>query len=147
MDHAGGHFFADINLPAQHLANCQQDSFCGFLLGDVSAGARAQDAFGIKRFVMHGKNQHRQRRAPGLEVLDQLQSVRRLKGNIGDYNVGLRLLDFFESLLSVFGLATNGHVAFALDQLCEPLADQGMIIDKKDLGLCCRVGFCFGGHG
>src|SRR5579864_1507289 len=40
--------------------------------------------------------------------------------------------EFLDSILSVGGLSDQLHVRFCIDQRCDPLAEEGMIVDGKN---------------
>jgi len=69
------HFFADVNFTGEHLPDGQHQFFATLLFHDVAAPARAQHALGVKRFVVHGNDQHRQAGLDRLKILDEFEAV------------------------------------------------------------------------
>src|SRR5262245_32482320 len=61
------HFFTDVNLPVNHLADRFHDFFAAFLLHNVTTATGAKDTLDVKRFVVHRYHQRRQPRAQGLD--------------------------------------------------------------------------------
>ena len=61
--------FAQVNIAAQDVANCREHFLRCFLFHDVTVCTGAQGPLCISRFVMHGKNEHRQIRVLGAKHL------------------------------------------------------------------------------
>jgi len=122
------HLFADINLAGEHLADGLHQLFSTFLFHDVTAAARAQNALGIKRFIMHRNDQHRQARADRLEILDQLQAVLARQRNIRQDQVRFQRINHLNRLLGVLRLAADGQIRLHIDELGQSLPHHRVIV-------------------
>ena len=113
-------------------ADGEHDFFGGFLFGDVTAGAGADDAFGVEQFVVHGDHENRDIRMLAADVFDQFHPVRMFECQVHDGQVRFGCADHFERAKAFFGFAAHDQVRFALNDFREAFADHGMIVHEQD---------------
>ncbi len=89
FDDPGGDFLAHIGSPGQNLADGLHQFLTALLLHDVAAATGAQDAFGIKSFIVHGNHENRQPRMQRLDVLDKFKATFIGQTDIRQHEVGL----------------------------------------------------------
>jgi hypothetical protein len=111
------------------------DFFAAFLFHNVAAASGAQDAFGVKHFVVHGKNQNGDTGVQRLDVFDQFEAVSSGQGNVRKNEVWFEEADLFQCLARVAGFAANGHVGLAANEVGQAFTHHGMIVHDEDSGL------------
>lgn len=102
--------------------------------GDVAGSAGAESPFDVQRFVMDGDNQNAHGGEAGADVLDEVQPMRILEGQINRDEVGRTSRNRPESLLVTGGLAADLEVQLAAEQVGQALPDQRVVVHQQDTG-------------
>src|SRR5947207_1023707 len=83
------------------------------------------------RFIVHREDQGWQIRKAGFEILHQFDAVATFEADVDDGDVGVQSACGFECVRRILGFAADHHVGFEIDQLSQPFAENGMIIDQQ----------------
>ena len=67
-----------------------------------------------------------------MDIFDQLDAVGVFEGDVHDDQAGLARFNHFDRLVAVFGFGADAQVGFAVNDLGEPFAHQGMIVDQQN---------------
>ncbi|VTR68325.1 hypothetical protein DESC_700081 [Desulfosarcina cetonica] len=114
------------------MADGRDDRFGRLLLVDVAAGTGPQTAFGVDLFVMHGKDQHGQRRVFGVDGLHEVEAVALFQRQIHDHQVRGEVSDGLAGLVHVLHRAAYAKVRLLLDQVHQAHPEDRVILDDQD---------------
>lgn len=126
---------AQINLALEQPRDRLDDLLAGLLLHQVAHGAGPERTLGVETLVMHRDNQYGQVRRLHLDVLRELDAVRRLQRDVHDREIGLELAHELDRVGGVVRLADDLEVRLLVDQRLHALAGDGMIVDEQHLEL------------
>lgn len=82
--------------------------------------------------MVHRKHQEGQLWVPRVEVLDQVQPVADLQGQIYDHHVGVALGEGRQRGARVAGFSADDEVRLLVDDLAQAVAEEGMIVHDQD---------------
>src|SRR5215467_13738500 len=70
---------------------------------------------------------------PGAQMFQQIESVGSTQRNIENDDIWIGAVDGLQGRVHFLRYAANGKVAFLVNEKCETLTNNGMIIDHEDL--------------
>src|SRR5215813_12610881 len=97
----------NINASIQYPVNRSEHALRGLSLHNVTACARAQGAFRVKGFIMHGKHNQGNKWKLTLQILDQFQSRLILQRNVHKSDIWSRLCDPRHGSSGIFRFTTD----------------------------------------
>ena len=130
--HARGDIFADEHLSRLDRANALDDFAGSLAFHQVAARAGPQRAFGVERFVVHRKRQHRHARMHGLDVFDQFEAGTVFQQNIHHRHVRLGAVHQRQRLRFVRRLPAHFEVRLLLNQIRHAFPHEGMIVHQQN---------------
>ena len=129
------HVRAEVDLAAQHLAQCIDDMPGDLMLVDVAVRTGVDRALREQGLIAHGTDQHLELRVMALEAPNQFQAIAIVQRQVDDDHVrhvfAYQLLRFAHAA----GLGANTKIRLLRDQALQALAHQGMIVDDQDRAL------------
>ena len=120
-------------MAGEHFAQGGEDGGDGLAFHDVAARAGAHGAFGVEVFMVHRQDQDGQAGLPEVEILDEVQAVAFVHGQVRDDDVGPELGGGGEAGARVGGFAADGEVGLLVDDLGQAVAEEGMVVYDQDL--------------
>ena len=99
---------------------------------DIAHRPRAQGAFGIERFIVHGNHQDRQPFMQFFKLFNQVNAAGSRQGNIHQHQVWLQIRDDAQSLGGIGRLAAYLQCRVFINHLLQALAKKRMIIHDQN---------------
>jgi hypothetical protein len=128
---AAGDAFAQEDFALEDASEGGEEGGAGLVFGNVPTAARAQDAFGVEVFVVHGENEHRCLEAAGLEVFDEFEAAGTAEGEVDDGDVWLEGFGHLDGIADIVGLAADGELGISAEHLSEPFPEHLVVFNQK----------------
>jgi hypothetical protein len=104
----------------------------GFFFHDIAACSGAEGALAVERFVVHGEYEALRGRVHRADVFDEFKAVLVWQRQINDGEVGLEPTDDLQPFTGAASLAANIQTDFGTDELRQPVAHDGVVVDEDD---------------
>ena len=141
FEKAGGYFFADVNLAAQHVADCGEQFFAARFFHDVTASAGAQGAFGVELLIMHREDEYGESGMERENVFDKIEAAAAGHGDVAEHQVGTFLRQCGQGLFGGACFPTGADIGLDSQELGNAGAGHRMIVHNENVfaGDCCSI--------
>src|ERR1041385_6733026 len=112
--------------------NGRKKRFDRILLHDITASTSPERAWRVKKFLVHGEDEHSARRTARLDILEQLQAVVPSQAKFRNDQIRVECFDSLDRGGIFLGDSADAQILLVVDQRGKPTDDEWMVIDQDN---------------